>query len=78
MNTIERVLHFLKKHLDQAYCDECLALELKVRGSLSRMLDVLSDDYFRRGNITCSRCAKEGPGIIQIRGHNEGPIQFSS
>lgn len=78
MNTIERVLHFLKKHVDQAYCDECLALELRVRSSLSRMLDVLSDEYFRRGKLTCSQCGECKPGIVQVREHKDGPIGFSS
>ena len=77
MNMSERVLHFLRKRTDEPYCDECLALELGTKHSLSRMLGALSTDYFRRGRITCCRCGETRPGIVQIRGDSEGPISIN-
>jgi hypothetical protein len=76
MNTIERVLHFLRKRPDRPYCDECLAIELRVRHPLSRMLDVLSADYFRRGTVTCDRCGMKKHGIVQVWSDEEGPIKL--
>jgi hypothetical protein len=77
MNLVERVLHFLRKRIDEPYCDECLGLELGTKHSLSRMLGALSSDYFRRGPMTCCRCGENKPGIVQIRSDTEGPISIN-
>ena len=74
MNMIERVLHFCRKHPDKPYCDDCLAIELGTKHSLSHMLDVLSADYFRRGTVLCDRCGQEKHGVVQVRSDKEGPI----
>ena len=64
MNTIERVLHYLKRHPNTVICDDCLAKELRVRGSLNLMIDVLNREYFHRGVAQCQRCGESKMSVM--------------
>lgn len=73
MNTIERVIHFLRKHQDEVICDDCLAAELRVRSPLGGMLDVLSSDYVKRGDAECMRCGHTRRASVMFGDPKEGP-----
>ena len=61
MNTAERVVDFLRKNPGQVICDECLQKTLRVKSSLSKMLDVLNPLHFRRAVAHCTTC-----GVIRM------------
>lgn len=67
LNTIERVVQYLVRHQNLVICDDCFATELRVRGSLTRMLDVLNPEYVRRCIATCHLCGNSKMSVEQFR-----------
>jgi len=73
MNTSERVLSYLNKHMGKKICDDCLRQELRVRSSLRRMLDVLNREYVHRQVLSCSCCGQERMGVEQFKAVEKRP-----
>ncbi len=67
MNTSERVIHYLSNNIYLVICDDCLARGLRVRSSLSRMLDVLNTEYFHRAVAPCQVCMETKMSIEQYQ-----------
>jgi hypothetical protein len=67
MNTIERVVSFLRKNQNVIISDDCLRSELKVSTPLDRMLDVLSPDHVKREIAVCGRCGAQKLSTMLFR-----------
>jgi len=52
MNTSEKVVSYLGKHIGMKICDDCLRRELRVRIPISRMLDVLNPSFLLSNTVT--------------------------
>jgi hypothetical protein len=57
MNTSERVVVYLRKHVGEAICDDCFQRELRTRLPLTPVLD-LNPDYVARKVDRCGTCGE--------------------
>jgi len=48
MNTSEKIVAYLVKHLDEPICDECLRVRLKAASSITRMVEHMNPAAVRR------------------------------
>lgn len=67
MTEPEHIVGFLKKNIPKAYCDDCIADELKLRrrqraARVTIVLGLTSD--FERNKGVCSLCANDRPKFI--------------
>jgi len=56
MNTSEKIVAYLVKHLNEPICDECLHVRLKAASSITRMVERMNPEAVRREVAMCTAC----------------------
>ena len=67
MNVSEKVVYYLRKHLNETICDKCLRLEFRASKPPTRMLDGFNREYCRRTIDVCGKCGNSGATVTMFR-----------
>ena len=68
MNLTERVIDFLRKRPGRAYCEPCIARDVRTKLPIDRILAVLVEvDPSRQRRGVCASCSKRRPvfGLVE-------------
>lgn len=66
MNLSERIVDYLRKHVGEVICDDCLRTELNTRHSLTSMLAGFNPNYVVRKVDTCGTCGQVKETMCQF------------